>query len=99
MLALASAWIGLVSLLMATSMVLYRPAFSDLGVTLVLYFGTPGAICLGGLVLWAHRRDIAPSSELQAQRLQAWVGITLAVLSAAMVYWLVIGAERIVRSV
>lgn len=99
MLALASAWIGLVSLLMATSMVLYRPAFSDLGVTLVLYFGAPGAICLGGLVLWAHRRDKVPSRELQAQRLQAGVGITLAVLSAAMVYWLVIGAERIVRSV
>jgi len=98
MLALSSAWIGLVSLLIATTMFLYRPAFSDVGVTLVLYFGTPGAICLGGLVLWAHRRDRAPSPELQAQRLQAGVGITLAVLSAAIVYWLVIGAERIVHA-
>jgi len=95
MLALASAWIGLVSLLLAGTMILYRAAFTDLTVTLVLYFASPGALCLAGLVLWAHRNEDSTDPALQAQRLQAKVGIGLALAAAAAVYVLVIRAARI----
>lgn len=95
MLALGSVWIGLGSLLIAVTMIVHRPTFTDLTVTLVLYFGSPGALCLAGLVLWAHRKDDASDAGLQAQRLQAKIAIGMAVVAAAVVYILVIGADRI----
>ena len=95
MLALGSVWIGLGSLLIAVSMIVHRPTFTDLTVTLVLYFGSPGALCFAGLVLWAHRKDDASDPGLQAQRLQAKIAIGMAVVAAAIVYILVIGADRI----
>lgn len=97
MLALASAWIGLISLLIATTMWLYRPAFTDLGIALVLYFGAPGSMCLGGMVLWAHRKEDSASAGVAAQRLQARVGIILALIAIVIVYALVICAKTLMR--
>lgn len=93
--ALASVWIGLCALVVAGTMVVYRPAFTDLNVTLVLYFGSPGSLCLAGLVLWAHRKAVPPEPGIVAQRLQAKVAIGMAVVAAALVYVLVIGSEKL----
>ncbi len=95
--ALASAWIGLASLLLAAIMALYRPAMTDLTVTLVLYFGSPGAMCFAGLVLWAYRKEDALDPGIAAQRAQARVAIVLALVAALIVYLLVIFAEPIPR--
>jgi len=96
MLALASVWIGLSSLILATAMLVYRPAMTDWAVTLVLYFGSPGALCLGILVLWAHRGDASTDPGLHGQRLQAKIAILLAILAAGMVYALIIGSQKLV---
>ena len=93
MLALASVWIGLASLLIAGAMLAYRPTFTDAGVTLVLYFGSPGALCLAGLVLWAYRKE-GSSPGVLAQRLQAKIAIVLAVAAATIVYALIIASDK-----
>lgn len=95
MLALLSTWIGLGVLILAGTMVVYRPAFTDWTVVLVLYFGSPGAMCLAGLMLWAHRKDADTDAGLQAQRLQARIAITLAIVAAAIVYLLVIFSTKL----
>lgn len=95
MLALASVWIALLSFLLAFGMVLYRPLFTDLNVLLIVYFGAPGAMCLAGLVLWAHRKDGALDAGLQAQRVQSKIAIALAVAAAGMVYALVMFSDRV----
>jgi len=95
MLALMSAWIALASLLIAVAMLLYRPAFTDVNVTLVLYFGAPGALCLAGLTLWAHRKEDASDSGLSARRMQAKTAIGLALLAAAIVYALIIFSRKL----
>ena len=89
MLALASVWIALGVFLLAVAMFLYRPVFNDLTVTLVVYFGSPGALCLAGLVLWAYRKERSGDPGVAAQRVQAKFAITLAVLAAAVIYLLV----------
>ncbi len=96
MLALASVWIGLASFVIAAAMLGYRPMFTDVTVTLVLYAGSPGALCLAGLVLWAYRKDGSSDPGISAQRLQAKVAIALASLAIVIVYALVIAAEEIV---
>ena len=95
MLALASVWIGLASLVLAAAMLVFRPAMTDWSVTLVLYFGSPGALCLAILVLWAHRGEDSSDPGLEARRLQAKVAIVLAILAAAIVYALIIGSEKL----
>ena len=95
MLAFFSVWIALAALVTATAMAVYRPVFSDLGVTLVLYFGSPGGLCLAGLVLWAHRKDDSSDAGLQAQRLQCKVAIVMSLLAAAIVYGLIVFATQI----
>jgi len=95
MLALASVWIGLAALALSLAMVLYRPAFTDLTVTLVLYFGAPGSLCLAGLVLWAYRREDRADPGVAAQRKQAGVAIVLALVAAALVYLLVIFSHKL----
>jgi hypothetical protein len=93
MLALSSVWIALGTLLLAVTMLAYRPAFTDGTVTLVLYFGSPGAMCLAGLVLWAHRKESSGDEGLRARRVQAKTAIALALLAAAIVYGLVMNAQ------
>ncbi len=95
MLALLSVWIGLASLAIAAAMFGYRALFSDSGVTLVLYLGSPGALCLAGLVLWAHRKEGSSDPGVSAQRLQAKVAIGLALIAAAIVYALFIASDKI----
>ena len=94
MLALAGVWISLASLLLAVAMVVYRPAFTDVTVTLVLYFGSPAALCFAGLVLWAFRKESDPDPGVAAQRVQAKVAIALAIVAAAIAYALVILAQQ-----
>ncbi len=96
MLAFASVWIALASLLIATAMLIYRPAMTDIAITMVLYFGAPGALCFAGIVLWANRDDDSPEAGIVAQRVQARAAIAMALVAAAIVYGLVIGAEVIV---
>ena len=95
MLAFASVWIGLATLALSATMLLYRPAFTDLTVTLVLYFGSPGALCFAGLVLWAHRKEDGADPGVSAQRLQAKIAIGLALLAAAIVYMLIINSQKL----
>ena len=94
MLAFASVWIALGSLILAVTMVVYRPAFTDLYVTVVLYFGAPGAMCFAGLLLWAYRKERDPDPGLMAQRRQARVAIGLSIVASAIVYVLVMSAEQ-----
>ena len=95
MLAFSSVWIALASLLLAVAMVVYRPVMTDLNILLVLYFGSPGSICFAGLTLWAFRKDDALDPGVAARRTQSKVAIVLALVAAAIVYALVIYAEKI----
>jgi hypothetical protein len=95
MLALASVWIGLACLVLSLVMVVYRPAFTDVTIWLVLWLGSPGALCLAGLVLWAHRKDECIEAELAAQRAQCKVAIVEALLAAGIVYALVFNAAAL----
>ena len=95
MLALLSTWLGMATLLLASTMLLFRPAFTDLTVTLVLYFGSPGAMCFAGMVLWAHRKDDHNDPGLESQRLQAKVAITMAMLAATIVYMLIFYSAKL----
>lgn len=95
MLALLSVWVALLTLVLSSAMLVYRPAFTDLTVTLVLYFGSPGALCLAGLVLWAYRKESTEDAGVRAQRMQAKVAIVLAIVSAAVVYGLIIGSQKL----
>jgi hypothetical protein len=50
-------------------------------------YGIALALFLGIVVLWQMRREPRPLPDaLVAQRLQAWVGIALALLAAVVVY-------------
>jgi len=93
--ALASVWISLASLAIAAAMVVYRPAFTDLAVALALYFGSPGGLCLAGMVLWSHRQEDARAPGIESQRLQAKVAIVLSLFAAAIVYLLIIFSHKI----
>ena len=97
MLALLSVWIAMISLLIALAMVVYRPAFTDLTVLLVTYFGTPGALCFAILILWSYRKDLDPEPGVVAQRVQAKFAIVMALVAAALVYLLVIFSTPIPR--
>ena len=92
MLGLLSSWLGLVELITSAIMVVYRPAFHDLVLLIHMYFMCPLSMTFGGLVLWSTRRE---KSQFAGVRLQAQVGITMAVLAAAIVYLLVALAEPI----
>lgn len=94
---LVGVWIALLSLLLSVGMVLHRPLFNDLSILLVLYFGAPGAMCLAGLVLWAHRKEGAADTGLQARRMQCKIAIGLALAAAAIVYALVMLSDRVAK--
>jgi|GEM_PF-1971937 len=95
MLAFAAVWFALASLLIAIAMVVYRPVFTDLSVVLVLFFGSPGALCFALLTLWAFRKEDTGDSGLQARRLQCKVAVVMALAAAAIVYMLVIFSTKI----
>lgn len=98
--ALVAAWAGLLMLVASVVFVFlpgsvdpraeleharqYSPA--DRFLPLPIY-GTAAAIFLGIVVLWQMRREPRPLHEaLAAQRVQARVGIALALLAAAVIY-------------
>jgi hypothetical protein len=98
--ALAAAWAGL--LMLAASVVfivlpgsrspveelehLREYSAADRFLPLPIY-GIALAIFLGIVVLWQMRKEARPlPRELVAQRMQAWTGITLALLGAVVIY-------------
>jgi predicted MFS family arabinose efflux permease len=95
MLAFASVWTGLACLLLSLAMLMYRPLFNDVMLVIVLYFGVPGTFCLAGLVLWSHRKDRSDDPAVALQRRQCKVAIGLGLAAAAIVYALVILAQRV----
>ena len=95
MLAFLSVWIAVSAFVIAGGMFVYRPLFTDLTIVAVLWFASPGALCLGGLVLWAYRKDASGDPAIANQRLQAKAAIGMAVAAAAIVYWLIISSAKI----
>ena len=98
--ALAAAWAGLL-MLVASVVLLFLPgsvdpraelehsrsySLADRFLPLPIY-GTTVAMFLGIVVLWQMRKEPRPLPDaLSAQRLQAWVGIVLAFVGAAVIY-------------
>jgi len=95
MLAFFGVWIGLATLALALGMLVFRPAFTDFSVVLVLYFGAPGALCFALMTLWAYRKEPDTDPGLQARRLQCKVTIAMALIAAAIVYGLIIFSIKI----
>ena len=98
--ALAAAWLGLLALVASIAFPFLpgsrdpraelqhlRPySFADRFLPLPIY-GSTIAMFLGIVVLWQMRREPRPLPDgLVAQRVQAWVGIVLAFLGAAIIY-------------
>ena len=98
--ALAAAWLGLV-MLVASAVFVFLPgstspreelehlrqySFADRFLPLPLY-GITAALFLGIVVLWQMRREPRPLPDaLVAQRVQAWVGILLALVATVFIY-------------
>ena len=96
----AAAWLGLI-VLFASIVFPFLPgsrnpraelehraeySIADYFVPLPIY-GSVVAMFLGIVVLWQMRREPRPLPDaLVAQRLQAWAGIILAILGAAIIY-------------
>ena len=95
MLALAAVWAAMVSLFLSLLMLVYRPAFTDPTVTVVLWFGVPGALCFAGLTLWAHRDEGSDDLGVVARRIQAKIAIVLGILAAGIVYALIIFSTKL----
>ncbi len=95
MAAFASVWLGLACLLTALTMLLWRPAMTDVTIFLVLWLGAPGTMCIAGMVLWADRKEDADQPGIGAQRLQCKVAVLLSVAAVAVVYGLIIRAQWI----
>ena len=107
--ALLSAWLGLLTLL-ASALFPFLPgsrdpraelerarpySFADKFLPLPMY-GAVVALFLGIVVLRQMRKEPRPLLEAMiAQRVQAWVGITLALLGAAIIYaWVALRGPR-----
>ena len=98
--ALAAAWAGLL-MLVASVVFVFLPgsvnpraelehtrsySVADRFLPLPIY-GTTVAMFLGIVVLWQMRKEPRPLPDaMVAQRVQAWVGIILALLGAALIY-------------
>ena len=107
--ALLTAWLGLIMLIAAIAFPFLpgsrnpqaelehlRPyAFADRFIPLPIYASVI-AMFLGIVVLWQMRREPRPLPDaLVAQRVQAWVGIVLALLSAVVIYtWVALRGPR-----
>lgn len=107
--ALLSAWLGLLTLI-ASAVFPFLPgshdpraelerarpySFADKFLPLPMY-GTVIAVFLGIVVLRQMRKEPRPLPEaMVAQRVQAWVGIVLALLGAAIIYtWVALRGPR-----
>ena len=107
--ALLSAWLGLLTLV-ASAIFPFLPgsrdpraeleharpySFADRFLPLPMY-GAVVAMFLGIVVLRQMRREPRPlPAAMLAQRVQAWVGITLALIGAAIIYtWVALRGPR-----
>ncbi len=95
MLAFSSVWIAFASLVVAVTMLFYRPAMTDISIWFVLWLAAPLSMCFAGLILWAYRKDISGDQAIAAQRTQAWVAIALAITAAAIVYILIVYSNKL----
>jgi len=107
--ALATAWLGLLMLVASVAFIFLpgsrdpqaelehlRPySVADRFLPLPLY-GITVALFLGIIVLWQMRREPRPLPDaLVAQRVQAWVGIVLALVGAVAIYtWVALRGPR-----
>ena len=98
--ALLAAWLGLI-MLIASIVFVFLPGSVDPRAELehrraysvadrflpVPMYGIAAALFAGIIVLWQMRKEPRPLSEaLVAQRVQAWVGIVLALIGAIVIY-------------
>ena len=83
-LALASAWIGLAAA--ACSALTWFVPNSDPFLAILFMALVPGALTSGLLALWIQRGQPNIDAPIAAQRTQALVGITLALLAIALGY-------------
>ena len=90
-LALISAWGGLVGLIY--SGLLWVLPFPDRWLVLVFLILDPMAIGAGTLVLWIYRGHEATSDTIDAQALQARVGIGLGLVAVAIGYFFVLTSK------
>jgi hypothetical protein len=93
--AFTSVWMGIACLALATTMAVWRPAFTDFYIWLILWLGSPGTMCIAGLVLWSYRKDPHDEPGIAAQRIQCKVAIALAIAAAAIVYVLIIRSDKL----
>ena len=107
--ALLAAWLGLLTLIAAV-IVPFLPGTRDPRAELqhlrsysladkflpVPMYASVVAMFIGIVVLWQMRREPRPLPDaLVAQRVQAWAGIMLAILGAAIVYtWVALRGPR-----
>jgi hypothetical protein len=107
--ALLATWLGLLTLV-ASAIVPFLPGTRDPRAELqhlrpysladkflpVPLYGATVALFLGIVVLWQMRREPRPlPAALIAQRVQAWVGIVLSLLGAAVIYaWVAVRGPR-----
>jgi hypothetical protein len=107
--ALLTAWLGLV-VLIASVVFIFLPGSADPQAELkhardyspadkflpFPIYGVALALFLGIVVLWQMRRESRPlPPPMVAQRVQAWVGIVLALLSAVVIYtWVALRGPR-----
>jgi hypothetical protein len=98
--ALAAAWVGLI-MLVASIVFMFLPgsknpvaelehkttySFADRFLPVPIY-GVTLAMFLGIVVLWQMRKEPRPLPDaMVAQRIQAWVGIFLGLIGAAVLY-------------
>ncbi len=95
MMAFVSVWMGLGCLIAAITMLIWRQAFTDFHIWLVLWLGAPGTMCLAGLVLWSFRNEVNPEPAVVNQRLQCKVAIGMAFVAVVIVYVLIFNAEEL----
>jgi len=87
-LALFSPWAGLFAVI--SSVVLWFIATPDSWLPVAFQLLYPAAIGSGVLVLWIYRRYEELTDSINAQKLQAWVGISLGLMAVAIGYFFVL---------
>ncbi len=91
-LALASAWLGLLAV--GVSGFTWIAASPDRWLPVTLLFLAPGSLAAGILVMWIYRDTESPQVTVEQQKLQARVGIGLAVLAIVVGYAFVLTHKR-----
>jgi hypothetical protein len=96
MLALLSAWAGLAAMVLALAMLVRRGLFGDVLLTITLYAGAL-ALTLGGIALWALRKESRTDPGVRAQQTQCYIGCACALVGIAIVYGLIAHAQVVPR--